>query len=71
MKNIGQKKKLCEEKKFRAKNGFGKMHLINVVITYNSRILKFKIQQKVFIKKIWNDTFKCSKFSFYLRKTTV
>ena len=27
------------------------MHLKNVVITYKSRILKFKIQQKVFYKK--------------------
>ena len=27
------------------------MHLKNVVITYNSQNLKFKIQQKVFNKK--------------------
>ena len=27
------------------------MHLKNVAITYKSRILKFKMQQKVFYKK--------------------
>ena len=51
MENIGQKKKLCEKKKKSRQKWLRKMHLNNVVITYNSRILKFKIQQKVFNKK--------------------
>jgi hypothetical protein len=55
MENMGQKKKPCEEKK-----KLRKIHLKNVPITYKSRILKFKIQQKVFNKKMQNDTFKCS-----------
>ena len=42
MENIGQKKtpKMASENAFK-----------NAVITYKSRILKFKIQQKVFCKK--------------------
>ena len=66
MKNIGPKKKLCEEKN-RDKNGFGKCgyHL------NNSRFLKVPDTTKsVLQKKMRNDTFKCSKFSLYLRKTT-
>ena len=51
MENIGQKKKPCEKKKTFASKWLWKMHLKNVVITYKSQILKFKIQQKVFYKK--------------------
>ena len=55
MENIGHKKNTCEEKnifppKMASENAFEK----NVVITYKSRILKFKIQQKVFNKKVRN-----------------
>ena len=50
MENIGQKRS-CEEKKISRQKWIRKMHLKTVVITYNSRILKFKIQQKVFNKK--------------------
>ena len=51
MENIGHKKNTCEEKKISRQKWLRKMHLKNVVITYKSRILKFKIQQKVFNKK--------------------
>ena len=44
-----------KKKKFRAKNGFGKCIIKNVVITYKSRIFKFKIQKKCFTKKMRND----------------
>ena len=50
MENIGHKKNTCEERKNLRKKWLRKMHLKNVVITYKSRILKFKIQQKVFRK---------------------
>ena len=52
MENIGQKKKPCEEKKIFAPKWLRKMNFKNVVITYKNRILKFKIQQKVFNKKL-------------------
>ena len=68
MANIGQKKKPCEEQKIFTPKWLQKMHLENVVITYKSRMLKFKIQQKLLNnKKMHNDTFKCSLF-FNLRK---
>ena len=41
----------CEEKKISRHKWLRKMYLKNVVITYKSRILKLKIQQKVFNKK--------------------
>ena len=50
MENIGHKKNTCEGKKIFAQKWLRKRHLKNVVITYKSRILKFKIQQKVFNK---------------------
>ena len=69
MENIGQKKKPNEEKKIAPKmaseNAFK-----NVVITYKSRILMFKIQNKCLTKKMRIDMFKCSKFSLYLQKMT-
>ena len=46
MENIGQKKKPCEEKKIFVPKMASENALKNVVITYKSRILKFKIQQK-------------------------
>ena len=64
MENIGQKKK---KRKFSRQKWLRKMYLKNVVITYKSRILKFKIQQKVFNKK----DAKCPQFSLYLRKKTL
>ena len=51
MENIGQKMKPCEEKKIFAPKMASENAFKNVVITYESRILKFKIQQKVFNKK--------------------
>ena len=53
MENIGYKKKPCEKKKKISP----KLPLKNVVITYKSQILKFKIQQKVFDNKMQIDTF--------------
>ena len=55
MKNIGQKKKLCAEKKIFTPKMATEMYLKNGVITYKSRILKFKIQQKLSRKKMQND----------------
>ena len=74
MENIGQKKKPCEEKKIFApkmasENAYKKTWLS--LIIYKSRILKFKILQKVLTKKMRNVTFKCSKFSLYLQKRTL
>ena len=40
-----------KKKIFSGQKWLRKMHLKNVVITYKSQILKFKIQQKVFYKK--------------------
>ena len=51
MENIEQKKKPCEKKKIFAPKMASENAFKNVVITYKSRILKFKIQQKVFYKK--------------------
>ena len=64
MENIGQKKKLCEKKVLRQK-WLWKMHLKNVVITYNSLILRLRYNKKFLTKKMRNETFKCSKFSLY------
>ena len=50
MENIGHKKNTCEERKFLRRKLLRKKHLKNVVIPYESQILKFKIQQKVFYK---------------------
>jgi hypothetical protein len=50
MENTGHKKNTCEKRKFSRQKWLRKMHLKNVVITYKSLILKFKIQQKVFYK---------------------
>ena len=44
------KRTLVKKKIFSRQKWLRKMHLKNVVITYKSRILKFKIQQKVFNK---------------------
>ena len=46
MENIGQKKKPCEEKKIFASKMASENAFKNLAITYKSRILKFKIQQK-------------------------
>ena len=51
MENIGQKKKPCEKKKIFVPKMALENAFKNVGITYKSRILKFKIQQKVFNKK--------------------
>ena len=40
-----------KKKIFSRQKWLRKMHLKNVGFTYKSQILKFKIQQKVFIKK--------------------
>ena len=46
------------------------MHLKNVGFTYKSQIFKFMIQQKVFNKKLRNDTFNCSNISLYQQQLT-
>ena len=52
MENIWQKKKFCEEKKIFVPNMASEnAYFKNIVITYESRILKFKIQQNVLNKK--------------------
>ena len=51
MEKIGQKKKPCVEKKIFAPKMASENAFKNVVINYKSRILKFKIKQKVFNKK--------------------
>ena len=68
MENIGQKKKPCEEKKILRQKWLRKMHLKNLIITYKSRIVQDTTTTKI-TKKMRNDTFICSKFSLYLRKT--
>ena len=46
-----KKRSPVKKRKFSRQKWLRKMHLKNVVITYKSQILKFKIQQKVFNKK--------------------
>ena len=52
MENIRQKKKPCEEKKICAPKMASENAFKKRGFTYKSRILKFKIQQKVFNKKV-------------------
>ena len=70
MVNLRHKKNTYEEKNIFRQKWLRKMHLKNLGFTYKSKILKLKIKQKVFYKKMRNDTFKCSKFSLYQLKIT-
>ena len=67
MENIEHKKKLYEGKKITPKMALQNAFK-NMDCTYNIKILKFEILQKVLNKKMRKNMFTCSKFYYFHKK---